>query len=91
MANLMNPIVNINGDSRKTLVDTRIATIRAIEELMKALQETKPHARNYIGNGVRLAEDMLIYSTRFVALDTMRNEIREEALAIHNAEQGVQL
>jgi hypothetical protein len=88
MANIMNPIVNINGDSRKTLVDTRIATIRAIEELMKALQETKPHGRNYLGDTERYNADLLIYGTRFNALDKMRNEIQEEALAIHNADHG---
>lgn len=83
MSNLMQPIVNINGTSRKELVQQRIDTMRAIEEVMVKLQTSKPHMRDYLGNNERYNSDLAIYSARFATLDKMRNEVQDEALAIH--------
>jgi hypothetical protein len=83
MTNLMRPKININGSSRKELVDFRIAAVRTIQQLMIDLQHTKPHGRDYMGDSERFAADNAIYRDRFALLDKLRNEIHDEALAIH--------
>jgi hypothetical protein len=80
---MMQPIININGSSRSSFVAERIAIVRSIESVMEVLCQTKPHGRDYPGNVERFATDTAIYQERFALLDKMRNEIHDEALAIH--------
>ena len=81
---MMRPIINNNGDTRESLVDQRRAVIDALRVVVKALWETAPNGRNYIGNAERFAADKAIYAARFAMLDQISNEITDEALAIKN-------
>lgn len=86
---MMRPIVNNNGDTRESLVDQRRAVIDALRVVMKALYETAPNGRNYIGNAERFVADKAIYAARFATLDQLLNEIQDEALAIKNLPREV--
>lgn len=81
---IMNPSININGTSREELVNTRRNVLDKIDELMKAIQETKPHGRDYIGKDHQYSLDRKLYADRFAMLDKLRNEILDEALDIQN-------
>lgn len=82
MTNLMQPIVNLNGTDRESLIDQRLVAMNALQAAMKALQGTAPHGRDYIGHPDAFARDRAIYQARFASLDALRNELSDEALAI---------
>lgn len=82
---LMNPSININGTSRDSLVQTRRDALEAIMDAMKALQETLPHGRDYVGRSHQYDLDRATYRERFATLDKLYNEIQDEALAIMQA------
>ena len=41
------PYVNLNGDTRETLVEDRLTTIKAIQVAIECLGAQYPHGRNY--------------------------------------------
>lgn len=81
---MMCPIITMNGDTRRELVEQRIAAMRGIATAMEAMKQMSPDGRNYIGNPPRLAADKAIYAARYAALSQLRDEIQEEALAIQS-------
>lgn len=87
---LMKPVFNINGTNKAAMVDDRRAVMAQLDSAMKALQEIKPHARDYqtlpFGEAsTRYAADIDIYRNRFALLDSMRNEIMDEAVSFLNS------
>ena len=84
MTNLMKPIVTLNGTCREDLIDQRLAAMGALQTAMEALQRLAPHGRDYIGEPDAYKRDRAIYQTRFAALDAMRNELSDEAVAIQD-------
>lgn len=82
---LMNPAVNLNGTSRESLVQVRRDAMDAVMSAMKALQETLPHGRDYVGRAHQYDLDRATYRERFAKLDSLYNELQEEALAILTA------
>lgn len=78
-----NPIVNINGSTRKALVDQQIAVARAIDAAMDALTQAKPHPRDYLGDKERLKVDMIEHAARFKTLHDLHTAVHAGALAIH--------
>lgn len=87
----MTPIININGTTRESLVEARRNVLTAIDALMEAMNETAPHGRDYVGEPERYTFDRSIYAARFATLDKLRNEIQDEALAIHNGDQPAEI
>lgn len=79
---IMNPVVNMNGTSREELVQQRRDIADSLMEAMKALQESKPHGRDYIGKDHQYSLDRALFNERFAMLDKLRNDILDEALAI---------
>lgn len=88
MSNLMKPILNLNGTSAQALVNARIDARAACQALMKALGETAPNGRDYIGNPDAYKRDLEIYRARFAGIDTLFNTLGDEALAIIEAADG---
>jgi len=85
MANLMKPVVNINGTSKDALINARLDARLAIKEAMEKLYETKPHGRDYQtlrDSKERYNTDLEIYAARFHSLEKLYNELLEEATAI---------
>lgn len=81
---IMHPVVNNNGTTKMQLVEQRLTVVNAIEAAMKALQEMKPHGRDYqTAPEGRYEEDRTIWNNRFATLDTLRNSLQDEALSIH--------
>ena len=78
----MNPIVNLNGSSRHSLIEARKKARIAIMAAMDAMRDMAPHGRDYIGNSNALAHDAAIFSGRMVALRQMEEDILSEALAL---------
>jgi hypothetical protein len=86
MADLMRPIVNLNGTSRSALIDQRVDARNALVLAMEALGETRPNGRDYIGKREAYKRDLAIFQRRFSALDQIYNELMDEALAIQEGE-----
>lgn len=84
---LMKPQININGTSRQNMVQDRRNVADKLMEAMKAMQETKPHGRDYVGNMDQYYIDRDTYAARFGKLDSLRNEILDEALTIQEGFQ----
>jgi len=82
---LMNPSVNINGTDRESLVQARRAAMESVMDAMKALEETLPHGRDYVGRAHQYDLDRATYRERFAKLDSLYNDLQEEALAIMTA------
>lgn len=47
MRYLVQPIVNLNGSTRKQLVEQQLAVIDALNETLSAMAEAMPHGRDY--------------------------------------------
>lgn len=88
MADLMKPILNLNGTSAQALVDARIEARAACQGLMKAIAETAPNGRDYIGNLEAYERDLDIYRARFAAIDKLYNALEDEAMLIIAASDG---
>ena len=41
------PIINLNGDNAKTLLNGNIEVVRALNVLLESLRDVSPHGRNY--------------------------------------------
>lgn len=53
----MRPFININGDTRETLISQQNKIRHAATALLVALCESSPHGRNYPGADERYAMD----------------------------------
>lgn len=82
MADLMRPIVNLNGTSPEALIRSRMTARVAIDNLLTALRETAPNGRDYIGDNAAFDRDTAIYRSRFIWLDALSNDLMDEAIAI---------
>ncbi|CCF19144.1 protein of unknown function [Pseudorhizobium banfieldiae] len=82
MADLMRPIVNLNGTSRDALVEARIAVRQDLRSVMTSLGETAPNGRDYIGEPDAYQRDLAVYRSRFAIIDALYNQLGDEALAI---------
>jgi hypothetical protein len=80
----MNPIPNLNGTSREALISARVKAHIALCDAMHALQELSPHMRDYLGNNEAWQADRAIHTARFSALDTMSNDIMDEAVSLQD-------
>ena len=87
---IMKPDVNNNGDTRQTLVDTRVDLMAALALAVKAHKATLPHGRNYLGVAASNTQywiDRDIWQQRHDALQAMYKDVYEEALAIKNGDK----
>lgn len=91
MTRLMKPILNLNGTSAQELVNARIEARTACRALTKALAETAPNGRDYIGEAEAFKRDLEIYCARFAKIDSLYNDLEEEAEAIIAAADGGEL
>lgn len=73
-----------NGDSRRSLIDDRIAVLEHLRAARKALGETAPHGRNYIGDEAGYHFDREIWSDRALRIEELIAVIEVEAEAIMN-------
>ena len=55
---------------------------------MKALGETAPNGRDYIGHAEAYKRDLDIYCARFAKIDGIYNALEEEAVSIIAAAEG---
>jgi hypothetical protein len=78
----MNPIVNLNGSSRHSLIEARMLSVFAIRDAMNAMRDMAPRGRDYISNANALASDDAIFAGRMKALRQMEEDILSEALAL---------
>lgn len=81
---IMRPFVNINGTSRKELIDQRLDAAVAVNAALAALQKTLPHGRDYIGDPARYDHDRSVHWKRVDKLKELYDELHEEALQIQN-------
>jgi hypothetical protein len=82
--NIMQPIVNLNGTGREELIDLRLAARDAILTAMRRLGEMRPHGRDYIGNSDAYHRDLFVHNERIHALDSMINDLFDEALLLRD-------
>ena len=77
------PQVNINGSSRRALVEARMIAIEAVRAAMQALGECSPNGRDYqTAPKGEFEIARKVYCERFAFLDRLANELEEEAIAI---------
>ncbi len=81
---IMHPVINLNGTSREQLIDARLDAVSALRDAMKAMQELRPHMRDYLGNNETWQADRDIHTARFSALDAMANDLIDEALSLQD-------
>ena len=83
---LMNPSININGTSRASLIQARRDAMDSIRVAMEKLGETRPHGRDYVGRDHQYSLDRALYQERFAKLDSLFNDLQDEALALLEAQ-----
>jgi hypothetical protein len=76
--------ISSNGDTRKTLVNDRLEVLKHLRAARKALGQTVPHGRNYIGDDAGYHFDRDVWADRAVRLEELIAIIEVEAEAIFN-------
>ena len=77
------PVANLNGASKQSLVDARLAAVEALQDAMRALGECSPNGRDYQtapAGEYEIARAR--YIEQFAALDRIANQLQDEAFAI---------
>lgn len=82
MTSLVTPQINLNGSSRKSLVEQQIDVLDAFNTLLKVMHAAAPNGRDYQlrPDEYRPARDA--WFERMKIIDDMRQEIEVHALAI---------
>ena len=84
---MMNPLPNINGSSRESLVAARRKAMDAVNTAIAALREVRPHGRDYQtapDPAEALRTDQKRHNEREGALIEIYLLLQDEALAIQN-------
>lgn len=78
--------ININGDTKETLVNDRIEVIRALNVAIEKLKKIHPHGRNYQTNDDPhdFKNDIADHVARVKALSDMANSISDEAIRLQD-------
>jgi hypothetical protein len=79
---IMRPLINLNGTSPDSLIQSRLDAREALLGLMRALDAIAPNGRDYIGTPGAYDTDLAIHRGRFTALDSLYNALGDEALDI---------
>lgn len=82
------PHVNINGTSRRALIDQRTEALSALLRAEQALQRMAPHPRDYIGDAARYGAALeehqaWVWSVHVVYVELMKQSV---ALQERNAQ-----
>ena len=83
----IDPIVNLNGTSPEALIKARLDARAAILATIKALHETAPNGRDYIGQPLRLKWDTDTHRKRIAWLDRLYNTLEDEAIRIQDQQE----
>lgn len=83
---MISPIININGGSADDLIKPRLMAMDLINDVIEELKRVTPNGRDYPGAYDRCLEDRAEHYDRLRRLQSIREEIFAEALAIK--EQG---
>ena len=77
------PTLNINGTSAADLIDPRRAAFDALTNVIIILKQVTPHGRDYPSDADRCAADRSAHFDRLLTLNTLKEQIYAEAVAIH--------
>jgi len=72
------PIVNINGTSRKQLLEQYLAALLALQVTVKAVQDAAPHGRDYVHGG-NISAAIAEHVERLAVLQRVADEIEKIA------------
>ena len=84
----ISPTLNINGTSAADLIDPRRAAFDALTNVIVILKQVTPHGRDYPGDAGRCDADRSAHFDRILTINTLREQIYAEAVAIHNSNTG---
>ena len=79
----ISPTLNINGTSAADLIDPRRAAFDALTNVIIILKQVTPHGRDYPGAADRCDADRREHFDRLLTLNTLREQIYAEAVAIN--------
>ena len=82
------PTLNINGTSAADLIDPRRAAFDALTNVIIILRQVTPNGRDYPGDADRCAADRSAHFDRLLTLNTLKEQIYAEAVAIHRSSTG---
>ena len=82
------PVVNINGTSKRDLIDQNLEAWRAVKAAFGALAEAAPHPRDFqtVQDPTVLAQARVDHKYRLHQLNKIASELEEIAIKIQ--EQG---
>ena len=80
---IISPTLNINGTSAADLIDPRRAAFDALTNVIIILKQVTPNGRDYPGNADRCDADRREHFDRLLTLNTLREQIYAEAVAIN--------
>ena len=84
----ISPTLNINGTSAADLIDPRRAAFDALTNVIIILRQVTPNGRDYPGDADRCAADRSAHFDRLLTLNTLKEQIYAEAVAIHRSSTG---
>ena len=88
MANIITPIIHLNGDRRETLLANLEAAYRAVYAAIDALQECSGNGRNFYPEPGRLERYQAQHEARWLHLRTVEQSLLDEAEAIQRDNPG---
>lgn len=82
MTHLIQPIINLNGQSREEHVRLRADAIEALQKAFAALAQLRPHGRDYCGDHERYRADLKEHTRRLTAINDLEDALVAEGLSI---------
>lgn len=85
MKPLIPPLINMNGSSRRALIEQQIDVMRAFDALREVMAEAAPHGRDYQLRPDEYPAAREAWMERMQALAAMKQEIEAHAMAIQES------
>jgi hypothetical protein len=83
------PLPSMNGSGRDNLVQPLLDAFRQTELAIKAVQQTAPHGRDFVGRADDYAEARRRFNANLVKLHEVREYLVKNADRIDDAFRGV--
>jgi hypothetical protein len=86
---MISPTLNVNGTSAADLIDPRRAAFDHLTKAIDSLRQVTPNGRDYPGDADRCDADRREHFDRILTLNSLREQIYAEAVAINRSKGDV--
>ena len=80
---LIQPLVNLNGTTRRALCEQQHEVLRALDDVIEAMSKAMPHGRDYQPDPPKFSEAREAWEQRLKLVTLLRAELQIHAMKMH--------